>query len=78
VTDGHIVTPAIATDDHGRASAVTPASGPTLRRLASYGATRLALMQGPVFGGDVPSALGALAEDFDRRLQDGVSGLRHL
>ncbi|MDA8281971.1 MAG: MBL fold metallo-hydrolase [Actinomycetota bacterium] len=77
-TDGDIVTPAIATEDLGRASAVTPASGPTLRRLVSFGATRMALMHGPVFSGDLPSALGALADDFDRRLQDGVSDLRHL
>ena len=77
-TDGDIVTPAVATEDLGRASALTPASGATLRRLASYGATRMALMHGPVFDGDVPSALGALADDFDRRLQDGASVLRHL
>jgi len=77
-TDGDIVTPAIATEDLGRASALTPASGPTLRRLASYSATRMALMRGPAFSGDVPFALGALADDFDRRLQVGLSGLRQL
>lgn len=67
--EGDIVTPAIATEDSGGASAVTPASGPTLRRLASVGATTMALMHSPAFSGDVPSALGALADDFDRRLR---------
>ena len=77
-TDGDVVTPAIATEDVGGASAVTPTSGPTLRRLASYGATMMALMHGPAFTGDIPSALDALADDFDRRLQDGLGSTRPL
>lgn len=67
-TDGDIVTPAIAGEDVGGASALTPASGPTLRRLASDVATTVVLMHAPALSGAVPSALGALAGDFDRRL----------
>jgi len=68
-TDGDIVTPAVATEDRGRASAVTPTSGSTVRGLATYGATTMALMHGPAFTGDIPFALEALADDFDRRLR---------
>lgn len=68
-TDGDIVTPAIATEDRGRASAVTPTSGSTVRGLAAFGSTTMALMHGPVFTGDIPAALDALADDFDRRLR---------
>ena len=71
LTDGDIVGPAIATEDVYRATAITPATGPTIRRLGGVGATTLALMHAPAFSGDVTGALEALAADCDRRLSAG-------
>lgn len=47
---------------------LTPATGPTIRRLAQLTPTTLALMHGPAFTGDTAGALLALADDYDRRL----------
>lgn len=67
-TDADIVGPAIAAEDHFRASAITPATAPTIRRLADLRPTVLALMHGPAYRGDCRAALLALADDFERRL----------
>ncbi len=71
LTDGDIVGPAVAAEDLYRATAITPATGPTIRRLAPAGASTLALMHGPAFSGDVAGALESLAADYDRRLVTG-------
>lgn len=59
LTEGDIVGPAIAVEDMFRYSSLSPNMGATLRRLA--------LMHGPSFAGDGAAALGALADDYDRR-----------
>ncbi len=51
---------------HGHA--YTPATGPTLRRLAALKPEALALMHGPTFLGDGAVQLAALADYFDSRL----------
>jgi flavorubredoxin len=59
---------AIAHDQLMHGHAYTPDTGPTLRRLASLGPQRLALMHGPTFIGDGAAQLTVLAAYFDSRL----------
>jgi hypothetical protein len=73
LTQGDIVGPAIAGEDMFNYSSLSPGMGATLRRLAALSPRTLALMHGPSFQGDAAGALGALAEDYDRR-----SGARRL
>ena len=64
-----IVGPAIAGEDISNYSALNPAMGATLRRLADLKPPTLALMHGPAFIGDGASALRDLGDDYDRRLR---------
>lgn len=66
-TEGDIVGPAIAGEDIAGYSALNPAMGVTLRKLAELEPRTLALMHGPSFTGDGAAALRALADDYDRR-----------
>jgi flavorubredoxin len=63
-----IVGPAAATEDTFHATCLTPSTGRTIRRLAELGPTRLAVMHGSAFTGDVPDALHQLADGYDSRL----------
>lgn len=72
-TSDDIVGPAIATEDMFHASALTPTSAATIRRLADIEPTTLALMHGPAYTGDGAAALRALADDFDRRFDEAVA-----
>jgi flavorubredoxin len=67
LTQGDIVGPAIAGEDLFNYSSLSPGMGATLRRLATLSPRTLALMHGPSFEGDGAAALGALADDYDRR-----------
>jgi hypothetical protein len=60
-----IVEAAIAHDQLMHGHAITPHTGPTLRRLAELRPRRLALMHGPTFVGDGAAVLDALADYFD-------------
>ena len=71
-TDGDIVGPAIAGEDIANYSALNPAMGATLRKLAELKPRTIALMHGPAFQGDGAAALAALADDYDRRLRAKV------
>lgn len=62
-----IVGPAITAEDMFGFSALNPAMGTTIRRLAALAPRTLALMHGPSYSGDAAAALLALAEDYDRR-----------
>jgi hypothetical protein len=66
-TEGDIVGPAIAGEDIAHYSALNPAMGATLRKLAELKPRTIALMHGPSFTGDGAGALMALADDYDRR-----------
>ena len=68
-SEGDIVAPAIATEEAFNATSLTPATAPTIRRLADLRPTRLALMHGPTFTGNGQAALHALADYFDGRLR---------
>lgn len=75
LTERDIVGPAAAAEDLFRYSALAPNMGTTIRHLAKLEPRTLALMHGPSFTGDGAAALGALADDYDRRA--GVSGVQH-
>jgi flavorubredoxin len=66
-TESDIVGPAIAGEDIAGYSALNPAMGATLRKLADLKPRTIALMHGPAFQGDGAAALMALADDYDRR-----------
>jgi flavorubredoxin len=68
-TDKDIVGAAIAGEDIAGYSALNPAMGATLRKLAELKPRTLALMHGPAFTGDCESALMDLARDYDRRMR---------
>jgi flavorubredoxin len=68
-TESDIVGAAIAGEDIAGYSALNPAMGATLRKLAELKPRTLALMHGPSFTGDGASALLALADDYDRRMR---------
>ncbi len=68
-TTSDIVAAAIAHDQKMHGYAVTPATAPTLRRLAALEPRVLALMHGPTFVGDGAGALRSLADHFERVLR---------
>ncbi|MEO8986641.1 MAG: hypothetical protein ABI293_01305 [Rhodanobacter sp.] len=71
-TESDIVTPALAAEDRYHSTALTPATAPTIRRLAEYEPGTLALMHGPVFRGNAVRALHALADGYAQRLDAAV------
>jgi flavorubredoxin len=67
-TESDVIAPALASEDHSHATAITPATAPTLRRLAELPIDALALMHAPVYRGDGPQALRDLADAYEARL----------
>jgi flavorubredoxin len=76
VTSGDIVGPAAALEDMMSATSLTPRTAPEIRRLADLRPSTLALMHGPSFSGDGASALLALADDYDARLEKELAKAR--
>lgn len=76
LTGGDIVGPAIAAEDLFGFSSLNPGMGATIRGLTRLTPRRLALMHGPTFEGDAVGALGALADDYDRRIEEAVAAAR--
>jgi flavorubredoxin len=74
LTDHEITGPALQAEDLFGATCLTPATGPTIRRLAELRPTTLALMHGPSFTGDCVQALRDLADAYDERLE--TEGIR--
>lgn len=68
-TTDDIVGPAIALEAMMGATSLTPRTAPTIRRLADLRPSTLALMHGPSFSDDAPSALLALAGYYRSRLE---------
>lgn len=62
-----IVGPAIAAEEAFRASSPTALIAPTIRRLAAFGPTTLALMHGSSFTGDCRATLDRLADFYADR-----------
>lgn len=64
-----VVGPALAAEDIFHATCLTPATAPTLRRLADLHPTTLGIMHGPSFAGDGAGALRTLADAYELRLR---------
>jgi flavorubredoxin len=73
VGDVDLVGPALAAEDMFGATALTPTTAPTLRRLAELEPRTLALMHGPAFAGDCVAALHGLADAYETRCASGVA-----
>jgi flavorubredoxin len=63
-TTSDIVEEAIASEQFGAPTALTPGTAPGLRRLAELDVRTLALMHGPAFNGDCGKALHGLADGY--------------
>jgi flavorubredoxin len=68
LTDKDIIGPAVAAEDMFHATSIGPATAPTIRRLAALKPKTLGLMHGSSFNGDCATALGDLANHYDRRI----------
>ena len=73
VTAGDIVGPAQRAEELFHATCLTPTTGATIRKLAALEPLTLAVMHGSSFNGDAVAALEALAEYYDRQLQEAGS-----
>jgi flavorubredoxin len=76
LTDNDVVGPAVAAEDLFGATALTPQTGSTIRRLAELEPQTLGLMHGASYTGDAAGALRALADDYDRRLTTALANLQ--
>ena len=66
------VEPALHFERMTGATALTPRTGPTIRRLAELAPRRLALMHGSTFEGDGAAALRALADGYEALLEETI------
>jgi flavorubredoxin len=66
ITDGDIVGPALAAEDLFHATALSPATGKTIRRLAALEPRTLALMHGSSTRTGCVESLAQLADAYDR------------
>jgi len=73
VTSGDIVGPAVAAEKQFGFTALTPAAGATIRRLAALRPQTLAVMHGSSFSGDAATVLASLADFYDEALQKAGS-----
>jgi len=70
--DGDLVGAALAAEDMFGQTGLTPATAPTLRRLAALEPRTLAIMHGPAYAGDCAQALLDLADAMDQRVQQAL------
>lgn len=68
-TAASILEPALDAEDRFGATALTPATAPTIRNLADLDIATLALMHAPAFTGDASKELQQLADAYETRLQ---------
>jgi flavorubredoxin len=68
VTDGDVVGPALAAEDLFKASALTPQTAPTIRKLAALEPRTIAVMHGSSYNGEGTAALNALADGYAQRV----------
>jgi len=73
LTRSDLVAPAMDAEDLFGATALGPATAPTIRKLADLAPARLAVMHGASFEGDVAGALRALADRYEERLRVAVA-----
>ncbi|MEE2032804.1 oxygen-binding di-iron domain-containing protein [Rhodococcus chondri] len=67
-TDSELLGPALAAEDMGRPTCLTPALAPTLRALAALKPHTLAPMHAPAYAGDCAAMLQGLAGAYEERL----------
>jgi flavorubredoxin len=75
-TTDDIVAAALAAEEFGAPTALTPATAPKLRELASLEPRVLALMHGPAYLGDGGAALRALAGGYEQRFLEASARAR--
>jgi flavorubredoxin len=68
ISDRDPIDPAMDAEDVFGATALTPATAPTIRSLAGTGPTTLGLMHGPAYAGDTMRSLHDLADAYETRL----------
>jgi flavorubredoxin len=73
LTENDVVGPASAAEDIFGATCLTAATAPTIRRLAGLAPRTLGIMHGASYTGDGAAALGALADDYERRFQASIA-----
>jgi flavorubredoxin len=76
LVESDIVEPSEVAEDVFHYSAITPSTGPTIRRLAGLDPRTLAVMHGSSFTGDASSALNRMADSYDRRLAAELEAAR--
>ena len=76
LTENDVVGPAGAAEDLFRATCLTAATAPTVRRLAALAPRTLGIMHGASFAGDGAAALEALADYYDRRFAASIAAAR--
>jgi flavorubredoxin len=72
-TTDDIIEAALEAESFGAATALTPATAPTLRQLAELDIDTLALMHGPAYRGDCAKALIALADGYAHMLETAAA-----
>jgi flavorubredoxin len=70
LTSDDIVEAALAMEEFGAPTALTPATAPTIRKLADLEIDTLALMHGPSYNGDCGKALLELADGYAQMFTD--------
>src|SRR5262245_39504222 len=73
LTGGDILGAAVEAERRFGYTALTPATGATIRRLAALEPRTLAVMHGSSFSGDAPAVLGSLASFYDELLQTSTA-----
>lgn len=76
ITEGDIVTPALAAEDQYHSTALTPPTAPTIHQLAALKPTTLGLMHGPAFRGDGMRAPNTLADGHAQRFEAATAASR--
>jgi flavorubredoxin len=70
LTNDDLVEVALEGEQFGAPTALTPSTGPAIRRLADLAPTTLALMHGPSYNGDGTKQLMGLAGGYESMLRD--------
>jgi hypothetical protein len=76
LAQGDILGPAVKAEKQFGYTAVSPATGATIRRLAKLGPRTLAIMHGSSFSGDATPLLESLAGFYDDLLQKSAESGR--
>jgi flavorubredoxin len=74
VRSDDLLGPAKAAEDLFRGTCLTPATGPTIRRLAALSPRQLAPMHAPAYEGAAAASLEALADYYDDLLRREIEG----